>query len=88
MAIFDLTLKGPIHQGEFVGINREAALEWVPSDSLFAAIVATWASQANRWRQSGRFCNGVPPFLLTSAFPRAGLVRFYPSPSRLPPRLF
>lgn len=89
MAIFDLTLKGPIHQGEFVGINRESALEWVPSDTLFAAIVATWASQGQPVEAILEdFLNGMPPFLLTSAFPRAGTVRFYPAPSRLPARLF
>lgn len=88
MAIFDLTLKGPIHQGEFVGINREAALEWVPADTLFAALVATWASQGeNVAAMLEGFLQGKPPFLLTSAFPRAGAVRFYPAPPRLPSRL-
>ncbi len=89
MAIFDLTLKSPLHQGEFVGINREAALEWVPSDTLFAALVATWASQGEELETLLEgFRSGKPPFRITSAFPRAGLVRFYPVPPRLPVRLF
>ena len=89
MAIFNLTLKGPIHQGEFVGINREAALDWVPSDTLFAALVATWASHGEPVKQLLEdFVSGAPPFRLTSAFPRAGAVRFYPAPARYPARLY
>ncbi len=99
MPIFDLTLRGPLHQGEFVGINREAAQDWIPSDSLFAMLVTAWArlgldvagrlagfeALAPDPSPSGR---GEPPFLITSAFPRAGSVRFYPAPPRLPQAVF
>jgi CRISPR-associated protein Csm4 len=86
MAIFELTARGPLHQGEFVGINREAALDWIPSDSLFAAIVAAWARRGlNVSERLAGFQPGQkPPFGITSAFPRAGAVRFYPAPPRLP----
>jgi CRISPR-associated protein Csm4 len=82
MALYTLTLCAPLHLGEFIGIGREAALEWIPSDSLFAAIVAAWAQTgvdvdaALNGKQS--------PFTLTSAFPWAAGVRFYPCPPRLP----
>ena len=90
MAIFDLTVPGALHQGEFVGINREAALDWIPSDSLFAAIVTAWARQGAEvtTRLAGFVKDNDPPFILTSALPRAGAMRFYPTPSRLPQALF
>lgn len=85
MPIFDLTLRGPLHQGEFVGINREAVQEWIPSDTLFAAVVTAWARRAvNIADRLAGFERGEAPFELTSAFPRAGEVRFYPAPARLP----
>jgi CRISPR-associated protein Csm4 len=85
MAIFDLTLRGPLHQGEFVGINRETVQEWIPSDTLFAAIVTAWARQgADVAARLADFERGRPVFELSSAFPRAGEVRFYPTPARLP----
>ena len=88
MAIFDLTLQGPLHQGEFVGISRESVLEWIPSDTLFAAILVAWISQGeNPETILDGFFRNAPPFLLTSAFPRAGKIRFYPAPPRLPARL-
>lgn len=90
MAIFDLTVHGALHQGEFVGINREAALDWIPSDSLFAAIVTAWARQGAHVaaRLSGFNAEEASPLSLTSAFPRAGAVRFYPTPPRLPQAVF
>ncbi len=86
MAIFDLTVRGALHQGEFVGINREAALDWIPSDSLFAALVTAWARLGAdvSVRLAGFKSEAEPPFIITSAFPRAGGVRFYPAPPRWP----
>lgn len=72
---------GPLHVGLFVGQEREAALEWVPSDTLFAALVSAWAALGRDVPALLQgFWDGDPPFLLTSAFPRAGAVRFYPRP--------
>jgi len=83
MPIFNLTMRGALHQGEFVGINRETAREWIPSDSLFAMLVAGWVQRgsdaATRLKD---FVEGKPPFVISSAFPRAGAVRFYPAPQR------
>lgn len=89
MPIFDLTLRGPLYQGEFVGVNREATLDWVPSDTLFAALVTAWAQQgADVNARLAAFEAQTPPLLITSAFPRAGTVRFYPAPPRKPAYLF
>ncbi len=86
MPIYDLKLRGALHQGEFLGIHRESILDHVPSDSLFAALVTAWArlgAEMETYLQG--FSPGErAPFRLTSAFPRAGKVRFYPVPPRLP----
>lgn len=84
MTIFELTLRGPLYLGEFVGINREVTLDWVPSDTLFAAIVTAWAQQNVDVNARLAPFAADPPLSLTSAFPRAGHVRFYPAPPRLP----
>lgn len=97
--LFDLTVRGALHQGEFTGVNREKALDWIPSDSLFAALVEAWAQTGKdvggRLKAftdltpgpspaGGGEKAGAPPFVLTSAFPRAADVRFYPAPPVLP----
>ena len=87
VTIFDLTVKNALHLGEFTGVNRDKALDWVPSDSLFAAIVEAWAQLKVDVtdRLKGFFDQETdPPLRLTSAFPRAGDVRFYPAPPVLP----
>lgn len=87
MAIFDLTLNGPLHQGEFVGIERESVLDWIPSDTLWAAIVSAWNAlgfDASERLMDCKDGSSYAPFITTSAFPRAGVVRFYPAPPRLP----
>jgi CRISPR-associated protein Csm4 len=88
MAIFQLDIRGPLHQGVFTGINREAALDWVPSDSLFAALADSWAQLrldvGDRLKSFQNPDATELPFQISSAFPRAGPVRFYPSPPILP----
>lgn len=86
MAIFELTLKGPLHLGEHLSIQKESTLDWFPSDSFFAAMVSSWAmeqldveTRLNQYQQQEQ-----PPLLISSLFPRAGKVRFYPAPPRLP----
>jgi CRISPR-associated protein Csm4 len=82
MPVYHLTLRGPLHVGEAVSIGRERVIEWLPSDSLFGAIVSAWkvvgASVAARIEAFGA---PDPPFLLTSAFPRAAGIRFFPAPA-------
>ncbi len=83
MMIFDLELRAPLHVGEFVGIDREAVQSHIPSDTLFAALVMAWRALPDANALSARLaaCKATEPALwLTSAFPRAGQVRFYPMP--------
>lgn len=76
-----LALKGPLHIGHFIGVDREAVEEWVPADTLFGALVNAWALTGQDVEALLKgFKAGDPPFLLTSAFPQAGAVRFYPRP--------
>lgn len=70
------------HFGE-QGLGQEETRAFWSSDSLFAALVARLAllqgTQAvKNWMQP--FLNGSPPFLLTSLFPYAKSVRFFPIP--------
>ena len=63
------------------GVNLEESGVDIPSDTLFSALVDTWSrtgGDPDLW--SRPFREGDPPFLLTSAFPFAGEVRFYPAP--------
>jgi CRISPR-associated protein Csm4 len=83
---FDLTFVAGLHIGRH-GIGQEEAQVLVPSDTLFAALV-TIRSQlkgdAGDWAE--QFL-ASPPFRLTSAFPFAGEVHFYPRPVALPAEL-
>lgn len=65
------------------GVDLEESGLGIPSDTLFSALVDAWS------RAGGDVATFVrpflekefdPPFLLSSAFPRAGNVRFYPMP--------
>jgi CRISPR-associated protein Csm4 len=86
MPIYHLTMRGPLHQGEFIGIHRENILDRIPSDSLCAAIVAAWKKTGAdiRARLSALEAKTEPPFRVTSGFPLAGDVRFYPAPQTWP----
>jgi CRISPR-associated protein Csm4 len=70
------------HFGE-QGLGQEETRAFWSSDSLFAALVARLAllqgaPLVDDWMKP--FLNGSPPFLLTSLFPFAGEVRFFPVP--------
>ena len=63
------------------GLNLDETGIDIPSDTLFSALVDTWSrtgGDADLWTRP--FREGESPFLLTSAFPFAGNVRFYPAP--------
>jgi len=84
---YTLHFKGGLHLGTR-GINLSEASEFIPSDTLFAALLDVWnrlGEDVNIFVQP--YKNSDPPFLLTSAFPFAGSVRFYPLPVDLA-RLF
>lgn len=69
------------------GLGQEASGEHLPSDSLFAALVARLAEQRGAAVVAAfveAFQGETPPFALTSAFPRAGAVCFFPTPLRPP----
>lgn len=83
LEIYRLTFRDGLHVG-FHGIGQEKALAHVPSDTLFAALVSTrvqWQGDAEAW--ANRFKED-PPLRMTSAFPFAGNVRFYPRPLKPP----
>jgi CRISPR-associated protein Csm4 len=65
------------------GLGQEETLTTLPSDSLFAALVARLALAQGRTAVDQfmePFLLGKPPFVLTSCFPFAGEVRFFPTP--------
>jgi CRISPR-associated protein Csm4 len=69
------------------GLGQEESDEHLVSDSLFAALVARLAEHRSPQDVKSfvdQFCGESPPFALTSAFPFAGPVRFFPTPVRLP----
>lgn len=79
LTMYHLTFPHGIHIGAGGVESVEESLEYVPSDTLFAALLDTW-------RHLGREVSellpesGEPAFRVTSAFPFAGGVRFYPKP--------
>ena len=91
MSVYSVRLRprGAFHLGER-GIGYEETSELVRADTLFGALCSVWAQlygeeavgedllphAAGPWE---------PPFLFSSAFPRAGSVRFYPKPLLPPP---
>lgn len=81
MIIFDLQPRAALHVGEFIGIEREAVLDHIPSDSLFSACVMAWQrAGADVDARIAQCRASAGALLLTSAFPRAGNVRLYPFP--------
>lgn len=73
------------------GIGQEESAPCPASDTLFAALVARLAARAPeavdpfmegfpRWMGGADDLPGDPPFLISSAFPYAGEVRFFPKP--------
>jgi CRISPR-associated protein Csm4 len=86
---YHLIFKGGLHLGTH-GADLEEAAEFVPSDTLFAALLDVWNRLGGDVAAFVAPFDGEkpkPPFLLTSAFPYAGGVRFFPIPADLK-RLF
>lgn len=77
---YTLQFKGGLHVGTR-GVNLEEAGVSIPSDSLFAAILSTLRLSGEDAQAFADAYVADPPFLLTSAFPYAGGVRFYPMPA-------
>ncbi|MER3515193.1 MAG: hypothetical protein C4310_13070, partial [Chloroflexota bacterium] len=68
------------------GVNLEEAGVSLPADTLFAALLDVWRRTGGDAADLAAPFTAAPPdppFLLTSAFPYAGEVRFYPLPLNL-----
>lgn len=81
---YHLVFRSPLHVGER-GVGLEAAHVHVPADTLFSAICSVWRDVYGVERLLGDVLDwyeetGSEPFFLTSAFPYAGPVRFFPKP--------
>jgi len=82
---YHLHFLGGLHVGAR-GVNLEEARVAVPADTLFSALVSAWRLSGGDPTAFVRpFISQPldPPLLLTSAFPFAGGVRFYPAPADL-----
>lgn len=80
--IWNITGKGGFHFGRH-GLGQEESHPFLNSDTLFAALIARLAllqgAQAvDAWLEP--FQSASPPFVVSSAFPRIGRLRFYPTP--------
>jgi len=81
-----LRFRSPLHIGER-GVGQEETQRHVPADTLFSAICSVWrllygAESLYADLVAGYECAaGRPPLLLSSAFPYAGGVRFFPRPA-------
>ena len=75
------------------GVSQEESAPCPSADTLFAAMIARLAARAPaaveplmegfpRWLGGDDERAGAPPFLISSAFPFAGEVRFFPKPER------
>ena len=65
------------------GLGQEESNLHYTSDTLFSALICSLAeihgeSEIQAWMEA--FHSSTPPFVLSSAFPRAAEVRFYPTP--------
>jgi CRISPR-associated protein Csm4 len=72
------------------GLEQEESGYHLPSDSLLAALIARWvellgAPAANALVD--QLEQNPPPFVLSSAFPRAGEICFFPAPLQSPEAL-
>lgn len=80
LSLYHLTFPHGLHIGRGGVDSMYESLEYVPSDTLFAALLDIWMHQG---RDVGEILpqeGGPPAFTVTSAFPFAGSVRFYPKP--------
>jgi CRISPR-associated protein Csm4 len=79
-----LTFRSPLHVGER-GVGLETTRTYISADTLFSAICSAWRElygvDALRQDVLDWFTDdesGSEPFFLSSAFPSAGSVRFFP----------
>ena len=78
---YHLNFRSPLHLGRR-GVGLEATEISIPADTLFSAICQTWRTfygEEDLTDFLAQYKIGEP-FLLTSAFPFAGNIRFFPKP--------
>ncbi|MCG2787968.1 MAG: type III-A CRISPR-associated RAMP protein Csm4 [Anaerolineae bacterium] len=76
---YHLSFPHGLHVGRGVE-SLDETLSYVPSDTLFAALLDTWNILGRDVKDLLAGENAEPAFRVTSAFPFAGQVRFYPMP--------
>lgn len=83
----NLVPRGAFHLGER-GVGAEETTELAHSDTLFSALCWAWRLLYGETSLTQEllpsFDNGPPPFVLSSALPYAGPVRFWPRSASLP----
>ncbi len=88
LTLYHLDFGSALHLGRR-GVGQEETGSHLAADSLFAALVTTWVEagedvesllEAFPLSDGEEAVEVSPPFLLSSAFPRAGELRFYPPP--------
>lgn len=89
--VYRLTFKTQLHLGRASGSAQKGSLglekteTYIPADTLFSAICQTWATfygteSLTHFLNGYSEHNGTLPFMLTSAFPYADNVYFFPKP--------
>lgn len=82
---YRLTFKTPFYVG-VLGVEREASINYIPSDTLFGAFVVALSrlnpQSVAEFLQPFQREATTPPLLFSSTFPFAGSVRFFPRPQR------
>ena len=79
---YRLLFRGPVHLGR-LGLEQAGVSESCPSDTLFSALLDTAADSGGPAQAEALlepFLAGDPPWCISSAFPFAGEVAFYPRP--------
>ena len=88
---YKLTFKTGVHLGRYTGpaqtgqLGLEKTEVYIPADTLFSALCQTWstfygAATLKAFLDRYKADEADVPFRLTSAFPFAGDVRFFPKP--------
>ena len=88
---YDLTFRTGLHLGRYTGpaqtgqLGLQKTAVYIPADTLFSALCQTWATFYGRVELETFLKRYTAedthlPFRLTSAFPFAGDVRFFPKP--------
>ncbi len=85
LTCYHLDPESGFHLGQR-GVGQEETGVFIPADTLFSALLTAWAefgrspeTLARPFLAANGQAQGGTPFLLTSAFPRAGRVCFYPA---------